>query len=73
MKKRTTKRTKTGKTKANARKKRRIPLAKPATRQRAARIVGRAGGYATAKKRARRKRNNIYTLVGRNVVRKGGK
>ncbi|MDR1280794.1 MAG: hypothetical protein LBK99_08225 [Opitutaceae bacterium] len=36
-------------------------------------VVGRAGGYATAKKRARRKHNNIYTLVGRNVSRKGGK
>ncbi|RRJ96715.1 hypothetical protein Ga0100231_023305 [Opitutaceae bacterium TAV4] len=57
------KRTKAKKTK------RRIPLAKPATRKRAAAIVGRAGGYATAKKRARRKRGNVYTLAGRKVSR----
>ncbi|EIP96821.1 hypothetical protein OpiT1DRAFT_01246 [Opitutaceae bacterium TAV1] len=61
------KRTKAKKT--NARKKRRIPLAKPATRKRAARIVGRAGGYATARKR-RRKRNNVYALAGRKVARR---
>ncbi|RRJ97888.1 hypothetical protein Ga0100231_005390 [Opitutaceae bacterium TAV4] len=61
--KRTTKRTKAKKTK------RRIPLAKPATRKRAARIVGRAGGYATAKKRARHKRGNVYILAGRKVSR----
>lgn len=35
-------------------KKRKTPLAKPATRRRAAKIVGRAGGYATAKKRKRK-------------------
>ncbi|AHF91614.1 hypothetical protein OPIT5_16740 [Opitutaceae bacterium TAV5] len=48
--------------------KRKIPLAKPATRKRAAKIVGRAGGYATARKRCR-KRNNVYRLAGRKVSR----
>lgn len=35
---------------------RKIALAKPATRRKCAKVVGRAGGYATAAKKRRRRK-----------------